>query len=328
MVDFYFKGKGVQYPAEEYFKTNLEEYLDVLTVVKNYLNEKLKDDSQPTEINFVKYPYLGDELFNDFRIASEELDLLKEFYNQLGGVAIYIKDEQDQNLILKDGHRDLRIGYICIVEHYSIIENVLNALHELNHFRDPFNSSINYATIIHEKKYQQDTKLFIQHNTRHILNEYYANYRAYKFIKSFLIFLDLQELDVKPILDITVYNLENSFKDLKNNLNAIKNLEEDYNRFNQYLIFCFRFFEIVFKFFGKWHGLRQDFKELDNAFVKLYEYLGIELKKISFDFIINSLTSTVSLINPEFKKKGNLIELYKIFYQLGSRYPKVLNSLE
>lgn len=172
MTDFYFKEKSVQHPAEEYFRANLGKFKDVLTVAKNYLNKKLKDDPQPTEINFVRYPHLGDELFNDIRIASEGLGLPKEYYNQLGGVAIYIKDEQDQNLILRDGYRDLRIGYIPIVEHYSVIENVFGALHELNHFRDPYSSSINYAIKIYEKRYQQNTELFIQHRTRNVLNEF------------------------------------------------------------------------------------------------------------------------------------------------------------
>ena len=328
MTYFYFKEKGVQYPAEEYFKANLEKYMDVLTIAKNYLNEKFKENSRPTEINFVRYPYLGDELFNDLRIASEGLDLPKDYYNQLGGVAIYIKGEQDQNKILREAYRELRIGYIHIAEHYGVIENVFGALHELNHFIDPYSSSINYATKIYEKRYQQNTELFIQHNTRHILNEYYANYRAFKFLKSILTLLDLQEFDIKAILESTIYNLENSLEDLINRLNIIKNLEENYTRFNQYLIICFRFFENIFKIFGKWHGLSQDFKEIDNIYIKFYENLRPQLKNGSLEFIIDYLNPIESLINPDFKKKGNLEELYKLFYHLGSRYPDVLNSLE
>jgi len=73
-------------------------------------------------------------------------------------------------MILKEEYRDLRIGYISIVEHYNIIENILSAIHELNHFKDPFNSSINYVKKFHSKGYEQDTTKFIQFNVRNILN--------------------------------------------------------------------------------------------------------------------------------------------------------------
>lgn len=63
MTEFYFKEKGVQHPAGEYFNANLKEFEPVLIIIKKYLNKELDPNSQPTEINFVKYPYLGDELY-------------------------------------------------------------------------------------------------------------------------------------------------------------------------------------------------------------------------------------------------------------------------
>ncbi len=328
MVDFYFRENGIQYPAEEYIKANLVEFINVIPVAKNYLNDKLKEESQPTEINFVKYPHLGDELFNDFRIASEGLDSPKEQYNQSGGVAIYIKDEKDQNLILKNGYRDLRIGYISMIEHYSVIQNIFGTLHELTHFRDPYSSSINYAIKIYEKKYQQNTELFIQHRTRHILNEFYANYRTYKFSKSILVLLNLKEFDIRDILETTIFNLKSASESLNEQLNQIKNLEESYFRFDQYLKICFQFFESIFRTYGKWHGLRRDFKEIDKIFIKLFDFLKKMLGEASLEFIIEYLNLIESLLNPEFKKEGNIEEMYKKFNHLGSRYPNVLNLLK
>lgn len=324
MTDIYFKGEGVQYSAEEYFKTNLKNYIDVLNITKKYLCEKLKVEYQPTEINFVKYPHLGDELFKDDRIVSDKLNETKEDFNQIGGVAIYIKDEQDQNQILMEGYRNLRISYISIIEHYSIIQNALGAIHELNHFRDPFNTSVNFITKFFEKGYEQDTKLFIQHNVRNILNEYYANYRSYKYLKSILLILNLLEFDIIGILNESLFNLKNSLELFKEQLVSLKKMEENYQRFNQYLSICFKLFETIFKLLGKWHGLKKDFKDIDKVFIIIWEKYK---RQIDVEFIISYLDLIESTINPNFKKEGNIEGFYNLFYYLESEYPRVLNSL-
>ncbi len=324
MTDIYFREDKVQYCGEEYFKTNLNEYMDVLSITKKYLNEELNEEDRPTEINFVNYPYLGNELFNDDRIASHELDASKEYYNQLIGVAIYIKDEQDQNLLLKDGFRDLRISYISIIKHYNIIGNALGAIHELNHFRDPFSSSINSATLFDE----QDKKLFVQFKIRDLLNEYYATYRAYKYLKYILIFINLQELDFTWIFRQIMTQFNSSLMDFKKRLIILKDLEDNYDRFNRYFTTCCFFFDPIFRTLGKWHGLKSNWEDIDKIFIKLLEHFKNQLDKESYEFIINYLDSIKAILIPDFKNIGNIEELYDLFYHLAKRYPTILNSLK
>jgi len=94
MTDFYFRKEGKSYEAEKYFKEELIQNINILTITKKYIKENLQV-MQPTEINYVMYPHLGEELFKDERIAIEELEGEKNDYNNYGGVAIYIRDEED-----------------------------------------------------------------------------------------------------------------------------------------------------------------------------------------------------------------------------------------
>ncbi len=327
MTDYFFRKDGIPNEAEQYFKEALTENIDILTITKRYIKENLQQEMQPTEINYVMYPHLGEELFKDDRIATEGLEGREDNYNNYGGVAIYIRDEEDQNMILKEEYRDLRIGYISIVEHYNVIENILSAIHELNHFRDPFNSSVNYVTKFHKEGYEQDKKQFIQHNVRHILNEYYANYRTYKYLKTILIYLNVEDFDIEGILNQSLYNLKSSLTQFKDKLISLKDMEENYYRFSQYLTIFFRFYEIILKFLGKWHGLLQNNKEINPIFKKIWEYLKKKIEEDSLEFIITSIDLIKAIITPNFKEKGNILELYTLFYNIASQYSSVIESL-
>jgi len=326
MTDFYFRKEGKSYEAEKYFKEELTQNINILTITKKYIKENLQV-MQPTEINYVMYPHLGEELFKDERIAMEEVEGEKNDYNNYGGVAIYIRDEEDQNMILKEEYRDLKIGYISIVEHYNIIENILSAIHELNHFKDPFNSSINYVKKFLSKGYEQDTIKFIQFNVRNILNEYYANYRAYEYLKTILIDLNIEQFDIEGILNQSFYNLQSSLTQFKDRLISLKEMEENYFRFSQYLTFFFRFFEIILKFLGKWHGLIQNNKEINPIFNKTWEHFKKKVEEASLEFTINFIDLIKSIITPTFKDKGNIIEIYNLFYIISSQYSLVIETL-
>lgn len=327
MTNFYFRLEGISYEAEKYFKEELTENIDILTITKRYIKENLQQEMQPTEINYVMHPHLGEELFKDDRIATEGLEGGGDNYNNYSGVAIYIRDEEDQNMILKEEYRDLRIGYISIVKHYNIIENILSAVHELNHFRDPFNLSINYVKNFFSKGYEQDTNKFIQFKVRNILNEYYANYRTYNYLKNIIFLLNIEKFNIEGILNQALSNLKNSLTHFKESLISLKYMEENYYRFSQYLTFIFKFYEIILKFLGKWHGLLQNYKEINPIFKNIWEYLKKKIEEDSLEFTITFIDLIKSIITPNFKEKGNILELYNLFYNIASQYNSVIESL-
>jgi len=104
-------------------------------------------------------------------------------------------------------------------------------------------------------------------------------------------------------------------------------MEENYFRFSQYLTIFFRFFEIILKFLGKWHGLIQNNKEINPIFNKIWEHFKKTIEEDSLEFTIYFIDLIKSIITPTFKDKGNIIELYNLFYIISSQYSLVIETL-
>lgn len=326
MVKFFYRENGKIYNAREYFKLNSDKYYQIIIILKHYLEEYFDKKTEPTEINFIMYPHLGDEIFEDDRIAAEMLEQGKDELNEIRGVAICIRNDTDQNLILRDGYRDLKLIYIGLAENYSLLINILSSLHELNHLRNPFNSAVDYGIEFHGTTYKENKRKFIEYNVRNILNEYYANFRSYSYLKDLRANFSFDISDLNPILTNSMYSLKKGAEKLKTNLIKLKNMEANYFRFHQYLQSIFYFYENFLKFLGKWDGMLQCGENVDK-FNGIYEYFKSIMKENAQETLIPLSNTIKEITNPALQETREIQKFYDLFMTIANEYPSILREM-
>ncbi|TXT67554.1 MAG: hypothetical protein BAJALOKI1v1_60003 [Promethearchaeota archaeon] len=113
------------------------------------------------EINLCHFGILGEELYKDTRLKEKLRYEDKERFNRI---------------VAGKTFRDLRICYVCWLNDLTLF--IQGLLHEINHFRDPFETKPDHIQSLGEEGVYIDTNKYIKNLLETHLNDFFAEYNA------------------------------------------------------------------------------------------------------------------------------------------------------
>jgi len=328
-MELFIRRNGEIIPIESYNHSRYPYFRQLIEFNKNVINSMLSRSNLEVEINFVEFPTLGDELILDERINNNKIEPDREELNQRRGVAIKVDDDQvDYNQILLESYRDKKICYISLVEDYDIFDVIISELHEIYHFNDPFPTNIDFIPIDFRDPSELQRRM-IEHHVRHLLNDYFANYRAYFCLREILQFFNMEQYDCRRFINQSFSNINHLFyllnekiKVLKENRDSSRRIQKD---FSGSLIDLFL---DIAKIIGMWHALNEllniNLEVTESGWSRFMQRIGDDISGVLKNFL-NTLKRDLS---PHLIDNPGLEHFYNLYINFfDNEFLNVFNSI-
>lgn len=168
MVKIIYKLNGEKNKKCDFLDIPKEERIKLVKLIKN-----IKGFDKDIEVNIVKFGQLKYEVNNDHRILAKLSNDIQSMFG-LG--------KRFQPTELYPPYKNEKICYCC---HGNYFENtILTVLHEMNHFRNPFDLGL-YFTQIKIDPTILSLETYLKCNIENALNEFKAEYRVVKQLSSY-----------------------------------------------------------------------------------------------------------------------------------------------
>lgn len=244
-------------------------------------------------------------------------------------MAIKVDDDQvDYNQILLESYRDKKICYISLVEDYDIFDVIISELHEIYHFNDLFPTNIDFIPRDYPDLPEYRRRV-LKHHVYFLLNDYFANYRAYSCLRVILLFFNMEQYDCRRFINQFLSTINFLFIRLNKGIKVLReNGDSSLKNQRNFSGLLDDLSLEVAKIIGMWHALREllneNLEDLESAWNRFMQRINDDISG-DLKMLLNTLKRDLSpnlINNPGFEHFYNL---YLNFYD--NKFLNIFNSI-